>query len=162
MDEKETHVVEDDLFTSVQADHTTLSTLSPPAHYIAIFPQHLTKSLTTLIIRENSLPHFSQSFSIFVSSSATSNPQPLFHIAREIPSFKHRQNLFDATTGQQLMTIRRNVGRLPRSFWFEDPTGAKVLDLQGDFFVPFTGAKSRAMFKNAAAPKGKDVDVEFS
>jgi hypothetical protein len=59
------------------------------------------------------------------------------------------------------MTIRRNVGALPRSYWFEGPIGAKILDLQGDFFIPFRGAKSRALFKNAVSNTPGADDVEL-
>lgn len=51
------------------------------------------------------------------------------------------------------MTIRRNLGTLPRSFTFLDPTGNRIVDLQGNFFVPFTGAKSTVFLLNAAGQK---------
>ncbi len=151
-DNKELHVVENELLTESASDQS-FSTSSLPHASIAIFPQFISTGHTTLIIREWSVPHFSESFSVHVAA-AGGQSAPIFNIERDIPSFKHRQKVTEASTGKAIMSITRNVGSLPRSFWFEDPNGAKILDLQGDFFVPFTGAKSRALFKNAATPKG--------
>jgi len=151
-DKIEVLAAEQELLSEASAHQDVFS--SKPSHPIAIFPQYLTTGLTTLIIRESSIPHFSDSFSIHLADTEA----PIFHIRREIPSFRHKQNLIDARTNQPIMRIRRNVGTLPRSYWFEDPEGKKICDVQGDFFVPFTGAKSRALFKNAAAGVGgRDV-----
>lgn len=156
-DNKELHVVENELLSETASDQTFSSSSLPHAS-IAIFPQYVATGHTTLIIREWSVPHFSESFSVHVAA-AGGQSAPIFNIEREIPSFRHRQRVTEASTGKLLMSITRNVGSLPRSYWFEDPKGAKILDLQGDFFVPFTGAKSRALFKNAAAPKGVDAST---
>ena len=148
-DKEEILVAEQELLAEATSDHNALTNTpsNNSSNAIAIFPQYLTTGLTTLIIREASVPHFQGSFSVSLADSETS----IFHITREIPSFRHKQNVIDARTNLQIMTIRRNAGTLPRSFWFEDPTGKKICDVQGEFFVPFTGAKSKALFKNAAA-----------
>ena len=158
-DNKELHVVENEMVSESASDPIFLSANALPHASIAIFPQYLTQALTTLIIREWSVPHFSESFSVHVAAIGGQSA-PIFNIERDIPSFKHRQKVTDATTGRAIMNINRNIGQLPRSYNFEDPTGAKILELQGDFFVPFTGAKSRALFRNAASPQdGGNVEL---
>lgn len=148
IEKEEIQTVEHELLCeSNLEDHTALSGSTLKLNPVAIFPQYLTTALTTLVIREVSLPHFSESFSVHLGE----DPAPIFHVTRQIPSFRRKQQLIDASSSQPIMTIRRHAGTKPRSFSFEDPTGARILNLYGDFYVPFTGAKSHALFKNAAA-----------
>lgn len=126
--------------TSTEGLTATTPSLSAP---IAIFPQYVTETTTSLTIREDGLPHLPDSFT--VSNGDTT----LFKVHRDRPSFRHRQEIIDAQTQQPVMTVCRNVGTLPRSFIFVDPERNRIVDLQGSFFVPYTGAKSSAFLLNA-------------
>lgn len=132
----------DNIFTDekemvIVSDKEITSNLTQPTR---VLPQYTATTRTSLTIREDSLPRLPGSFTV------TSNGQqhPLFLIERSRPSRTHRQELLLPSDpfGTPLLTLRRNVGHLPISYRVEDPTGTTVLDLQGNFFVPFTGAKS--------------------
>lgn len=121
-----------------------------------ILPQYTASATTALGIRETSLPSLSGSFSISAGS------QELFTVSRERLSYSERRVLFDAQTGATLLTLRRNVGHVPISYRVEDPTGATVLDLQGGFFVPFTGAKSAAYLIDPATGRKVHLAIKGS
>jgi hypothetical protein len=78
-------------------------------------------------------------------------------VHRDRPSFHHRQQIVDATTDETIFTVQRNVGTLPSSFTFVDPEGTRIVDLQGNFFRPYTGAKSSASRLNAET--GRKIDL---
>lgn len=112
---------------------------------IAILPQYVTQAPVTIIVSEANLPRLGSSFEVFTPAS----DGPLFTIQRERPSLHHRQTIVDATSSKPVLTVRRLTAQFPQSYAFEDPCGTKVLEIQGNFFVPYRGAKSTTVFTNA-------------
>ena len=110
---------------------------------VALFPQYIAQGTTTLTIRETGIPSFEGSFMV------SDGTKDLFRVHHKVPSFRHKQHIIDQQTGEAIFTVRRNVGSRPRSYIFEDPSGKQVVDLQGNFFVPFSGAESTACLINA-------------
>jgi uncharacterized protein YxjI len=138
-------------FVSLTPKHTP--TLSQTT---SIFPQYIAGTTSELTIKEDGLPNLSESFTIFNGGS------PLFKIDRQRPSRRHRQQMIDLQTGELIMSLRKNFGTLPRSFEFFDPSNNRVLDLQGNFFVPATGAKSRAFMMNAETGQKTELVMKSS
>ena len=136
--------------TNLSTDSLTSNTpaISAP---IAIFPQYLTSDTTTLTIREDGFPSLGSSFSV------TKDNTPIFTVDRERPSFRNRQHIIDASTQKPIYTVQRYIGNLARSFSFVDPNGTRIVDLQGNFFVPYTGAKSSAFLLSAET--GEKVEL---
>jgi hypothetical protein len=151
---KEIHAAEEELLSEVVAQDT-LSNPAPDLQPIAVFPQYIANTQTTLIMRETSIPRFSGSFTVFDSAKPD---VPVFHVLRKLPVLAHTQEVVDAHTNVHLMNVIHDIGTLPKRFRFDDPTGARVLELQGEFYVPFSGAKSTAIFKNAAGGKHEGAE----
>lgn len=126
---------------------------------ITLFPQYTAQEPATLVIREVGLPHFSDSFTV---TNKTTEAE-LFNIKRERPAIGWRQHITDATTNAPVVTLRRNLGQLPVSYRCLDPTnGDKVMDLQGNFFVPFTGSESTATMLNTATGEKAELEMKGS
>ena len=131
-------------YKAANSSTSSLSSTTPQLNSpVAIFPQYIAHSTTTLTIRETGYPSFEGSF--IISDGTTE----LFRVHHQVPSFRHKQHIIDQRTGEPIFTVRRNAGSRPRSYVFEDPSGNKVVDLQGNFFVPFSGAESTACLINA-------------
>jgi hypothetical protein len=101
-------------------------------HALASLPQHITTHPTTLVMRESFPPLRYGRYTVITATGTE-----LFNIDRKIPSLWRRRNIIDCKTGRKLLTVRRDVGALPRSYFLEDPDEHKVLELQGKFYVPF-------------------------
>lgn len=116
------------------------STLSLP---VAVLPQYVAKETTKLTMKEDLIPYLPGSFTVWQGNKR------LFEIDRERPSLTHRTDIIDAQSKQLIMAVRRDICSIPVSFAFEDCNSRKIVDLQGDFFVPYSGAKSTAHMVNA-------------
>ena len=112
-------------------------------HALAILPQPITTHPTTLMMRE-SFPPLRHGYYTVITATGTE----IFDINLEIPSLSRRHDILDCKTGCKLLTVRRDVGSLPRSYFLEDPDEHKVLELQGKFYTPFQGPHSSAAFIN--------------
>lgn len=110
---------------------------------VAAFPQYVAKESTTLLMKEDLIPYLPGSFTVWQGN------QRVFEIDRERPSMTHRTNIIDAQSREKVIAVRKNIYNVPISFTFEDPDSKKVVDLQGEFFVPYSGAKSTANMVNA-------------
>lgn len=60
------------------------------------------------------------------------------------------------------MTVRRDVGKLPLSYRFDDDSETKILDLQGNFSVPLQGARATAFFTNAIDQSSVQLSMQGS
>lgn len=114
--------------------------VSPP---VAVFPQYVAKEPTSLLMKEDLVPYLPGSFTVWQGN------QRVFEVDRERPSMTHRTNIIDAQSRELVMGVRKNICNRPLSFTFEDPRSKKIVDLQGEFFVPYSGAKSTAHMVNA-------------
>jgi hypothetical protein len=123
---------------------------------VALFPQYSCQEQVTLMIREDMLPNLPGSFTVFKDN------QRLFEVDRERPSATHRTNIVDAETQTVIMAVRKNFGTIPVSFSFEDPSGKRLVDLEGEFFVPHSGAKSTAHMINAETGNKLDLSMKGS
>lgn len=110
---------------------------------VAIFPQYVAQETTKLVLKEDMIPYLPGSFTVWQDNKR------LFEVDRERPSLTHRTNIIDTETQQLVLAVRKNVCNVPVSFTFEDCSSKKIVDLQGDFFVPYSGAKSTAHLINA-------------
>lgn len=146
--------------TATSSTHTSTEELTQSTPHlnapIAVFPQYLSKTTTTLTIREVGFPNFSDSFTV------SNGSEQIFNVHRERPTIGWRQHITDAHTNAPVMTIRRNLGQLPVSYRFEDPAGAKVVDLRGNFFLPHTGAKSSAFLLNSETGEKTELAMRGS
>ena len=150
VDEKDQSIIIQSAASSTESLIETIPRLNSS---IAVFPQYLTKTSTTLTIREVGFPYLSDSFTV------SNNNEEIFNIRRERPAIGRPQHITDSKTKDPIMTIRRNIGQLPMSYRCEDPKGAKVLDLQGNFFRPYTGAKSSAFLLNSET--GEKIELSM-
>lgn len=141
---------EDDSTTSLSSDTPAA------ARPIAIFRQYLTTATTTLTVRENSLPSLPDSFTV------ANGTTPIFNIHRERPSLRRQQIVTDARTSAPVMTVRHNVGTLPASYTFVDPSDNRILDLQGNFFIPNTGSRSTAFLLNSETGQKIELALQGS
>lgn len=123
---------------------------------IAILPQYIAKETVTLTIREVSFPHLSDSFTVSESGNE------ILSVNRERPALGWRQTIRDTKANTSLMTLRRNFGQIPISYSCFDPNETKVLDLQGNFSVPFSGAKSSAFLLNAETGEHLELSMHGS
>ena len=139
-------------------DSTTSLTSETPAASasIAIFRQYLTTTTTTLTIRENSLPSLPDSFTV------TNGATHIFNVHRERPSLRRQQIITDARTSAPVMTVSHNVGTLPASYTFVDASDNRILDLQGSFFIPWTGSKSSAFLLNGETGQKIELGLQGS
>jgi uncharacterized protein YxjI len=110
---------------------------------VAIFPQYVALETTKLVMKEDMIPYLPGSFTVW------QNNKRVFEIDRERPSLTHRTNIVDAESQQMVLSVRKNLCNVPVSFTFEDAGSKKIVDLQGDFFIPYSGAKSTAHLVNA-------------
>lgn len=113
---------------------------------IALFPHYLTQSATKLTLTEGPLPSRGGTFSI---TSSIDPSTEILKVTRGRLSFSDRRYIASPETDAQIMCIRQDIGKVPRSYRFDDPTGTKILDLQGNFFNVVKGPKSTALFTNA-------------
>jgi len=123
---------------------------------IAVFPQYVAKESTTLVMKEDLVPYLPGSFTVWTGNAR------LFEIDRERPSLTHRTNIIDAQSQELVMAVRKNLCNVPVSFTFEDPCGKRILDLQGEFFVPYSGSKSTAHMVNAETGDKIDLTMKGS
>lgn len=136
---------------------------SRPTRPIAIFPQYLTISHTKITMIEAPLPHRGGTFSVInASNTDTDNETELLKVRPGTLSFSERRYIVDPSTNQDIMCIRQDVGKLPRSYRFDDPTETKILDLQGNFFNLVKGPKSTALFTNALDGKPARLHMQGS
>ena len=120
---------------------------------VALFPQYSSREQTTLIMTEDMLPNLPGSFTVW------NGDQRIFEVDRERPSLTHRTNIIDAETQAPIMALRKNLYNVPVSFSMEDSNGKRVVDLQGEFFVPYSGSESTAHLINAET--GSKVDLKM-
>jgi hypothetical protein len=110
----------------------TERTYSSNQHALAIFPQHITTHPTRWLCEIPSHPS---------ATAATPSSPPtgteLFKIDRDIPSLSRRRDSIDCKTGRKLLTVPRDVGSLPRSYFLEDPDEYKVLSYRGSSMSRF-------------------------
>jgi hypothetical protein len=150
---------------SAHSSTTSLPSTAAPlpsltARPVGIFPQYLASQITTLKIREASLPNLPDSF--VVSTAIDGVDTPLFKVHRAYPSWHKKQAILDAKTEQEIMTVQRNPYSLPQSFSFLDPSGNRICDIRGNFFVPYTGGKSTASFLNCGTGEKVELVVKGS
>jgi uncharacterized protein YxjI len=151
----------DETYNEEVSSNSSFESLTPKhtpkfSQTTSIFPQYIACTTAELIIKEDGLPRLSESFTIFNGES------PLFKIDRQRPSGRHRQEMTDLQTGEPIMSIRKKVGTLPPSFELYDHSNNRVLDLQGNFFMPATGAKSRACLMNAETGQKTELVMKSS
>jgi hypothetical protein len=150
---------------SANSSTTSLASTAAPlpsstARPIGIFPQYLASTTTNLEIRENSIPNLPDSF--LVSTIIEGVDTPLFKVHRSYPSWHKKQVIIDAKTDVEIMTVQRNPYSFPQSFDFIDPSDKRVCDVQGNFFMPYTGGKSTASFINASTGEKIELVVKGS
>jgi hypothetical protein len=123
---------------------------------VAVFPQYVAKEATKLVMKEDMIPYLPGSFTVWQDSTK------IFEIDRERPSLTHRTNIIDARTQDFALAVRRNIYSAPVSYSFEDCSSKKVVDLQGEFFVPCSGAKLTAHMVNAETGKRTTLTMKGS
>ena len=132
---------------------STEAPMAPPGVSVSLLPQYITKEPTTIVIAEASLPKLGSSFLVTTQASADVAAEPtqeLFQVKRARPSLHNDQTIWDATTDQAVLTVRRDLLTLPKGFRFEDPADKTILNLPGHFFVPTQGTRAFASFINAS------------
>jgi uncharacterized protein YxjI len=146
----------EDAKTICSSDGSFCDDLHRTSEPVAIFPQYTTSEQTTITIKEDMLPFLPGSFTVYQGS------RRVFEIDRERPSLTRRTNIIDATSQKIIMTVRKNICTVPVSFSFEDASGKRVVDLQGEFFVPYSGAQSTAHMVNAETGNKMDLTMKGS
>lgn len=111
---------------------------------------------TTLIMKEDMVPAMPGSFTVWEDNKR------VFEIERERPSLTHRTKITDAQSQKVIMAVRKNVCTVPVSFSFEDSSNKRVVDLEGKFFVPYSGAESVAHMVNAETGSKTDLTMKGS
>lgn len=151
-DEKKSPRVSEDDVNSISSSSASsfCGDLQMNGEPVAVFPQYSSREQTTLIMKEDLL-NLPGSFTVYRGEQA------IFEIDRQRPSMTHRTNIIDAETQAPIMAVRKNVATMPVSFSFEDASEKRLVDLQGEFFVPYSGAKSTAHLINAET--GRNISL---